>query len=128
MVPWNKPLVKRDSQPKNEPSLVKRDAGMEEAGKHLAQSGLNQEQTYLLQDILKDQQIKSHLLESNIFIFGKVGFFDVIQNNLSQLVSKKKETVIPLVRNLADIRILKKKRWKKYSYNTPNTNFVDSCC
>lgn len=77
------------------------------AGKNLVKSGSPSRQIYTLSETLQDIVIQPHLLESNIFIFGKVGFFDLIQKALSKILQKKKKESTILARNLSDLQSAK---------------------
>lgn len=76
---------------------------MENAGKSLAESGPQLKKIYQLSEVLKDSAVQAHLAEANIFIFGKVGFFDLIQKSLVKYMRRKKKKVL-LVRNFAELQ------------------------
>lgn len=81
---------------------------MEKAGQSLADSGPNQKSAYQLSEVLQDAAVQAHLKQANIFIFGKVGFFDLIQKNLVKYTRGKKKKVILPIRNYAELQSIDK--------------------
>ncbi|PWH14135.1 MAG: hypothetical protein DDG60_08695 [Anaerolineae bacterium] len=95
-------LVKRLS----EQPLVKRlGNNSHEAASSLArthQGGPNRN-WHKLGDVLKDSSVHNNLFRSNIFIFGRIGFFDLIQKSLTRFMRRRKQSVW-VVQNLVDLK------------------------
>lgn len=81
------PLVKRPEQ---------------QAAENLASAGDDGLQVYHFNDVIKDIQARPVLQKSNIFIFGKVGFFDLVCKQLSNGLRKNKSLIT--CRNTNDLR------------------------
>ncbi len=73
-----------------------------QAASHLASTGENGAKILHFNDVLKNAQARLILQKSNIFIFGKVGFFDVIFKQLASGLRKNKQLIT--CRNANDLR------------------------
>lgn len=61
---------------------------------------------YTLTELLSDRYLVNILLSSNIFIFGKVGFLDLVIEALRSLYKKKGKKVLETVRTQVEITAL----------------------
>lgn len=70
--------------------------------------------SYHLKDLLSDRTLASVLLSSNIFVFGKIGFLDLIFEALKSRFIRRKKKSIEIVRTQAEIS-----KMAKENTNTP---------
>ncbi len=90
-------------------TLVKRIDQMKRAAKNLAFSAQEQKSFHTLSEVLEDETIQNHLYRANIFIFGKVGFFDSVQRILTDFIQQNKKSVV-CAHNESELRSLQEKQ------------------